>query len=90
MSRFYFDFYDGLNLIPDEDDIELDSLEAAEHEAMQTAAQLLRDWLPKAHELRLAVRGDQCRLVLALNLALTVERPVLSIAEGSSRSHTQR
>jgi hypothetical protein len=40
MSRSYFDFYDGLNLIPDDDGIELDSLEAAEHETMQTAAQL--------------------------------------------------
>jgi cell division septal protein FtsQ len=74
MSRFYFDFYDGPDLTPDEDGLELDNLEAAEHEAVLTAVQLGRDWLPQAREVRLAVRDGQRRLVLTLNLALVIER----------------
>jgi hypothetical protein len=58
----------------DEDGLELDSLEAAEHEAVLTAVQLGRDWLPQAREVRLAVRDGQRRLVLTLNLALVIER----------------
>jgi hypothetical protein len=76
MSRFYFDFYDGPDFIPDQDGLELDSLEAAEHEAMQAAVQLGRDWLPQVRKVRLAVRDDQRRLVMALKLELTVERLV--------------
>jgi hypothetical protein len=78
MSRFYFDFFDGPDFIPDQDGLELDSLEAAEHEAMQAAVQLGRDWLPQIRNVRFAVRDDKRRLVLALNLELTVERLVPS------------
>jgi hypothetical protein len=87
MPRFYFDFYDGPDLIPDHEGLELDSLKAAEHEAIQTAVQLGRDWLPRERKVRLAVRDDQRRLVLALSLELTVERPVPTRAAGSSHSH---
>jgi hypothetical protein len=87
MSRFYFDFYDGPDLIPDHEGLELYSLKAAEHEAIQTAVQLGRDWLPRKRKVRLAVRDDQRRLVLALSLALTVERLMPTRAAGSSHSH---
>jgi hypothetical protein len=79
MSRFYFDFYDGPDLIPDHEGLELDGLKAAEHEAIQTAVQLGRDWLPQKRKVRLAVRDDR--------LELTVERPVPTRAAGSSHSH---
>jgi hypothetical protein len=89
MPRFFFDFYEGPRLIPDHDGLELDSLDAAEHEAMQTAAQLGRDWLTRKREVSLAVRDDQRRLVLAVSLELTVERPVPTRTEGSARSLPQ-
>lgn len=84
MSRVYFDFFDGPALIPDEDGLEFHSLEAVEHKAMQTAVQLGRDWLPRKRKVRLAVRDNQRRLVLALSLALTVERLMPIRAAGSS------
>jgi hypothetical protein len=87
MSRYYFDFYDGPDLIPDHEGLELDGLKAAEHEAIQTAVQLGRDWLPQKWKVRLAVRDDRRQLVLALSLELTVERPVPTRAAGSSHSH---
>jgi hypothetical protein len=87
MSRFYFDFFDGPDLIPDQNGLELESLEAAEHEAMRTAAQLGRDWLPRKRKIGFAVRDDQSRLVLSLSLELTVERLVPTRAAGSSHSH---
>ncbi|WP_425286887.1 DUF6894 family protein [Microvirga vignae] len=43
MPRYYFDFYEGPDLSPDQEGLELDNLEAAEHEAIQTAVQLGRD-----------------------------------------------
>jgi hypothetical protein len=87
MSRYYFDFHDGSDLIPDEEGLELDDLEAVEHEAMQAALQLGRDWLLRARKVGLSVRDDKHRLVLALNLALTIERRVPTRAAGSSPSH---
>jgi hypothetical protein len=43
MPRFYFECHDGSDLIHDDEGLELDSLKAAEHEAVQTAVQLGRD-----------------------------------------------
>jgi hypothetical protein len=87
MPRFYFDFYEGLHLIPDQDGLELDSPESAEHEAIQTAVQLGRDWLARKRKVRLAVRDDHHRLVLAVNLELTVERLVPTKAAGLWPTH---
>jgi hypothetical protein len=86
MPRFYFEFLDGSELIHDDEGLELDSLKAAEHEAVQTAVQLGRDWLPRQRKIRLAVRDDQRQLVLAVNLELTVERLVPAKAPESSGS----
>jgi len=86
MPRFFFDFHEGQDCIPDEDGLELDSLEAVEHEAIQTAVQLGRDWLPRKREVSLAVRDDQRRLVLSVSLELTVERLVPTRTAGSARS----
>jgi hypothetical protein len=74
VPRFYFDVSEGLKRIPDEEGFELDSLEAAEHEATQTLIQLGRDWLPRAREVRIQVRDEQHRQVLALSVAIRVER----------------
>ena len=86
MPRFYFEFLDGSELIHDDEGLELDSLKAAEHEAVQTAVQLGRDWLPRKREVSLAVRDDQRRLVLSVSLELTVERLVPARTAGSAQS----
>jgi hypothetical protein len=86
MPRFYFEFLDGFDLIHDDGGLELDSLKAAEHEAVQTAVQLGRDWLPRKREIRLVVRNDHRQPVMFVNLELTVERLMPSRVAGSSGS----
>jgi hypothetical protein len=86
MPRFYFEFLDGSDLVHDDGGLELDSLKAAEHEAVQTAVQLGRDWLPRERKIRLVVRNDQRQPVMVVNLELTVERLMQSRVAGSSDS----
>lgn len=74
MPRFYFDVHKGTELIPDSDSSEIGSLEAAEHEAMQTAIALGRDWLPSAREVRVRVRDEHGRYRLNLSVVLSVEK----------------
>ena len=74
MPRFYFDVSEGPKFMPDEEGFDLDNLDAAEHEATQTLLQLGREWLPRAHEVRMQVRDEQHRRVLALSVAIKVDR----------------
>lgn len=74
MPRFYFDVHKGTELIPDDEGLELDGLEAAEREATQTAVDLGRAWLPSAREVRVRVRDEHGESRLNLSVALTVER----------------
>jgi uncharacterized protein DUF6894 len=74
VPRFYFDITEGSKFLPDEEGFDLDSLDAAEHEAKQTLVQLGRDWLPRAHEVRMQVRDERHRQVLAVSVAIKVER----------------
>jgi hypothetical protein len=81
MPRFYFDVSQGRTFIPDEGGFELDSLDAAEHEATQTLVQLGRDWLPRCHEVCVLVRDERHQTVLALSVAMRVQRLELSCSE---------
>ncbi len=74
MPRYYFDVSEGPTFIPDERGFELDSLDAAEHEATQTLVQLGRDWLPRCREVCVQVRDERHQTVLALSVAMTVQR----------------
>ena len=74
MPRFYFDIHKGPELIPDPDGFEIDSLEAAERQATQTAIELGQAWLLSARLVRVRVRDEQGRSRLNLSIALTVER----------------
>ncbi len=75
MPRFYFDVSRGPTVIPDERGVELDSLDAAEHEATQTLIQLGRDWLPRCLKVCVQVRDERHQTVLALGGAMRVNRP---------------
>jgi hypothetical protein len=74
VPRFYFDVREGGTFTPDHGGLEFDSLDAAEQEAMQALIQLGRDWLPRAREVSIQVRDEQHRQVLALSVAIRVER----------------
>jgi hypothetical protein len=73
MPRFYFDVRAGAESMPDPEGLELDGLEAAEHEATQTVLTLGRDWLPCLREICVEVRDEQHRLRLSLSVALSVD-----------------
>jgi hypothetical protein len=75
MPRFYFDIRAGAESMPDPEGLELDGLEAAEHEATQTALALGRDWLARVRELHVEVRDEEHRPRLTLKVALSVEWP---------------
>ena len=55
-------------------DPDTELLAAAEHEATQTIAQLGRDWLARCRQVCVQVRDEQHRPVLALSVAMKVER----------------
>lgn len=74
MPRFHFDLSGGPNFLPDEEGFDLDSLDAAEHEATQVLLPLGPDWLPSCRVLRVQVRDEQHQQVLALSLEMKVER----------------
>lgn len=76
MSRFYFDVREGTRFIPDEEGLEFASLEAAEHEAACTAAEIGRDRLPTgdAREITVEVRNGHRQRVLTIRVAMDVNR----------------
>ena len=74
MPRFYFDVSEGPKFMPDEEGFDLDSLDAAEREATRTLVQLGRDWLPRAHDVSIQIRDERHCQVLAVSLAIKVER----------------
>ncbi len=82
MPRFYFDVTEGPKFMPDEEGFDLDSLDAAEQEATRTLVQLGRDWLPRAHDVSIQIRDERHRQVLAVSVAIKVERlePILEPA----------
>ena len=61
--------------MPDPEGSYCATLDAAEHEAAQTAVTLARDWLPRrTQEVCVAVRDEQHRVLLTVAVALTIER----------------
>ena len=76
MPRFYFDVREGARFIPDEVGVDLDSLDAAEHEAARAAADIWRDQLPKgdARDVTVEVKDDQGQQVMMVRVSMEVHR----------------
>ncbi|SCY66622.1 DUF6894 family protein [Microvirga guangxiensis] len=76
MPRFYFDVREGARFIPDEEGLEFDGLDAAEHEAACTAAEIGRDRLPTgdAREITVEVRNEHRQRVLTITVSMQVDR----------------
>jgi hypothetical protein len=76
MPRFYSDVREGASFIPDEEGLEFASLDAAEHEAACTAAEIGRDRLPTgdAREVTVEVRNEHRQRVLTINVSMEVDR----------------
>ena len=76
MPRYYFDVHDGTHLTPDDQGLELDSLEQAQKEAVKALPEVARDVLPNGSErtFTITVKDEMKRPVLSAKLALTVDR----------------
>ena len=74
MTRYYFDTSDGDRLVPDEEGMELDNLEAARMEAQRGIADMAGDVFPDGdhREIVVTVR-DESGPVLRVRLLLVVE-----------------
>jgi len=76
VPRFYFDVREGASFTPDEEGLEFDSLDAAEREAAESAAEIGRDQLPKgdAREVTIEVRNEHRQRVLTVKVSMEVDR----------------
>lgn len=76
MPRFYFDVREGARFIPDDEGLEFANLDAAEHEAACTAAEIGRDRLPTgdAREITIEVRNEHRQRVLTVRVSMGVDR----------------
>lgn len=76
MAKFYFDVREDQRFYSDDGGLEFPSLEAAEQEAIQAAADIGRDRLPRAdtREVTVEVRNDRRQRVLTVKVSLEIDR----------------
>jgi hypothetical protein len=76
MPRFYFDVCDGTRFVPDDESMEFDGLDDAEHEASAAAAEIGRDRLPTgdAREVTVKVKNERHRRLLTVRVLMEVDR----------------
>jgi hypothetical protein len=76
VPRFFFDVREGVRFIPDDEGLEFPGIDAAEHEAAETAAAIGRDLLPKdvAHSVTVEVRNQHGQRVATATVTLAVDR----------------
>ena len=76
VPRFYFDIREGTRFIPDNEGLEFDSLDAAEREAAEAAAQIGRDKLPKGgtRDITIEVRNEHGQRVLTVAISMHIDR----------------
>jgi hypothetical protein len=76
LPRFYFDVREGARVSRDDVGLELESLDAAETEAIRAAAGISHDSLPRnrASEIMVEVRDEQSQQVIIVAVSMTVRR----------------
>lgn len=76
MPHFYFDIREGRCFIPDEVGVDLDRLDAAEHEAARAAAEIGRDQLPKGdvRDVTIEVKDEQGQQVITVRVSMEIHR----------------
>jgi hypothetical protein len=89
VPRFYYDVWDGGWITHDEVGLELESLEAAEDEAIRGIAGISYDslWWNRASDILVEVRDEHGQQVLAVAVSMTVRRTDLAPARGVQRPH---
>jgi Domain of unknown function (DUF6894) len=80
MQRYYFDMREGDDILPDDEGLELGSLEAVQEEAARSLADMARDAIRKhsgaeSHrEIAIEVR-DEIGAILRVAFTFTINRP---------------
>jgi len=76
MPRFHFDVREGDRFFRDDEGLEFESLDAAEREAANAAAEIGRDRLPKGdtREVTVELRNEHRRRVLTVTVSMDVHR----------------
>ncbi len=76
MPRFYFDVREGQLFVHDQDGLEFPSLDEAEQEAIEAAASIGKDRLPRSDTrgVTVEVRNERRQRVLTVTLALDIKR----------------
>ena len=76
MPRFYLGVREGARFVPDDEGLEFDSLDAAEREAAEAAAQIGRDKLPKGgtRNVTVEVRNEHRQRVLTVTVSMHIDR----------------
>ncbi len=76
MPRFYFDVREGRRFSSDDEGLDFPSLEAAEQEAIEAAADIGRDRLPRGdtREVTVEVCNDRRQRVLTVRVSLEIDR----------------
>ena len=74
MPRFYFDVWEDGRFIEDRDGVEFPDLDAAEHEASETAAEISHDLLPKGtgHLVTVELRNEHRQRIATATATLTL------------------
>jgi hypothetical protein len=75
MPRFFFDTSDGERFFPDEEGLELESIEAAKSEGQKALPDMAKDALPNGNfrSFVVSVRDEGGQVVLRMALSLVVE-----------------
>ena len=76
MPRYYFDVREGPRFIPDDEGLDFDSLDAAEHEAAKGVAEIGRDQLPKGgtRDVTVEVRNEHRQRALTVTVSMHIDR----------------
>ena len=78
MPRYYFDIREGNDFAPDDEGLELSSIQAVQEEAARSLADMARDAVRKnhdgaGHQLAIEVRDDE-GLVLQVRFTFEIDR----------------
>jgi hypothetical protein len=80
VPRFYFDVREGAQVTRDDVGLDLESLDAAEAEAIRSAAEISRESMPsaRASEIMVQVRDERGEQIIIVAISMTVRRMDLS------------
>ena len=76
MPRFYFDLREGQLFAPDDDGLEFPDLGKAEQEAIEAAASIGKDRLPRGdtRDVTIEVRNERRQRVVTVKVSLEIDR----------------